>query len=381
MTLLQRYFRRQALWPLLISLSSLALLALLTQSLSTIDLIVENRQSALVFFKVTFLALPQLVSIIMPLAVFMAMIFALNRLNIDSELTVAKAQGMSSVQIASPMLRLAIFATIAHLVINLLLQPMAYREMRTTLLDVKTDIASQMLRPGEFIQPAAGMTVYARDIKPNGDMADVLIYDSRSAIEPLTHFAKTGTISKRAGRTLLVLRDGNIQTLTKFGSLDLVEFESHTIDLSEIITVDPVLRLKTSDRFLHELLNPLDRERANKRGYLKLLAEGHSRLSSALYNIALTLLALAFLIRGEYQRMGYGRKIAICALTGFLIRLGGFSLASAAESNPALNLFQYLLPLSVCLVCGLYLIRRKRARGLHLAPRSKAAMGQAEMSL
>lgn len=362
MTLLQRYFRSQAFWPLVISLSTLATLALLTQSLSTIDLIVENRQSALIFLKVTILALPQLISIIMPLAVFMAMIFALNRLNIDSELVVAKASGMSPRQIASPALRIATGALILHLIINLLLQPLSFRTMRATLLDVRTDIASQVLRPGVFVHPAGGVTVYAREINPNGDMADVLIYDSRSSLDPMTHSAKTGKINKHAGRTLLILEDGNIQTLTETQTLDFVEFERHIIDLTEIIATDPVLRLKTSDRFLHELFAPTDREKANKKGYRKLVAEGHARLSAPIYNIALTLLALAFLIRGDYQRMGYGRKIAICAVTGFVIRLVGFAITSSAETNAALNPLQYGLPLLVCLICGTYLLKPKPGR-------------------
>lgn len=360
MTLLQRYFRSQAFWPLVISLSALATLALLTQSLSTIDLIVENRQSAFVFFKVTALALPQLVSIIMPLAVFMAMMFAFNRLNVDSELVVAKASGMSPAQIASPALRLATLAMIVHLLINLWLQPTSFREMRETLLDVRTDIAAQMLRPGEFISPAGGVTFYAREVNASGDMVDVLIYDARSAIEPMTHSAKSGQIRKFKDRTLLALENGNIQTLTESGALDLIQFDTHTIDLTGIIAMDPVLRLKTSDKYLHELLSPTDRERSNKKGYLRLIAEGHSRLSAPIYNIALTLLALAFLVRGEYQRMGYGRKIALCAITGFVIRLGGFALTAAAEADQALNAAQYALPIFVSLVSAVYLLSSKR---------------------
>lgn len=388
MTLLQRYFRSQAFWPLVISLSALATLALLTQSLSTIDLIVENRQSAFVFLKVTVLALPQLVSIIMPLAVFMAIMFALNRLNIDSELIVAKASGMSPVQIASPALRLATAALILHLFINLLMQPLSFRTMRSTLLDVRTDIAAQMLRPGEFIHPSTGVTVYAREIRGTGEMVDVLIYDARSAIEPMTHSAKTGQITKFNDRTLLALENGNIQTLTLSGTLELVEFETHTIDLTNIIAMDPVLRLKTSDRYLHELLNPSDRARANKKGYRKMLAEGHARLSAPLYNIALTLLALAFLLRGEYQRMGYGRKLALCATTGFVIRLGGFAITSAAGNDTALNPLQYCLPLLVSLICIAYLFsgrrwtvrpfarkRKKRAREALMAKTTSLASG------
>ena len=372
MTLLQRYFRSQAFWPLVISLSALATLALLTQSLSTIDLIVENRQSAFVFLKVTVLALPQLVSIIMPLAVFMAMMFALNRLNVDSELVVAKASGMSPTQIASPALRIATYALILHLFINLWVQPTSFREMRSTLLDVRTDIAAQMLRPGEFIRPSSGVTVYAREIKSSGDMVDVLIYDARSAVEPMTHSAKSGQITKFNDRTLLALENGNIQTLTPSGTLDLIEFDTHTVDLTNIMAMDPVLRLKTSDRYLHELLSPSDRERANEKGYRKLLAEGHARLSAPIYNIALTLLALAFLVRGEYQRMGYGRKIAICAIIGFLIRLSGFAVTAAAEGAPAFNALQYALPLAVSLICGAYLLSRRRWTLKPLERRRKA---------
>ena len=95
MPLLQRYLWSQAFWPTVLTLAALALLALLTQSLQTLDLIVENRQSALTFLKITVLALPQLIGIILPLAVFMASLYALNRMNSDSEIIVAKAAGAS----------------------------------------------------------------------------------------------------------------------------------------------------------------------------------------------------------------------------------------------------------------------------------------------
>ena len=377
MTLLQRYFRSQAFWPLVISLSALATLALLTQSLSTIDLIVENRQSAFIFLKVTVLALPQLVSIIMPLAMFLAMMFALNRLNVDSELVVAKASGMSPTQIASPAMRLAVLSMIAHLLLNLWVQPTSFRSMRATLLDVRSDIAAQMLRPGEFIQPATGVTVYAREIKASGDMVDVLIYDARSAIEPLTHTAKSGQMSNFNGRTLLALKTGNIQALTPTGTLDIIQFETHIIDLTDIVAMDPVLRLKTSDKYLHELFSPTDRERSNKKGFRKLIAEGHARLSAPIYNITLTLLALAFLVRGEYQRLGYGKKIALCAITGFIIRLSGFALTAAAEGNAALNPLQYALPIGVSLICAAYLLSRRRWTRAPIKRRRKKAARQA----
>jgi len=110
MKLLQRYIFSQAFLPAVLCLSALALLALLTQSLQTLDLIVENRQSAATFFYITFLALPQLIAIIMPLAVFMAAIYSLNRMTNDSELIVAKANGVSPWAMGTPILRLGVYA-------------------------------------------------------------------------------------------------------------------------------------------------------------------------------------------------------------------------------------------------------------------------------
>ncbi|MGB6228801.1 MAG: LptF/LptG family permease, partial [Litorimonas sp.] len=131
---MQRYLWSQAFWPTVLTLAALALLALLTQSLQTLDLIVENRQSALTFLKITTLALPQLIGIILPLAVFMAALYALNRMNGDSEIIVAKAAGASPWQIGSPLVRLGVMAMIAHLVITLALQSFSFREMRSEIL-------------------------------------------------------------------------------------------------------------------------------------------------------------------------------------------------------------------------------------------------------
>lgn len=364
MTLLQRYFWTQALYPLLLSLSALAALALLTQSLQTLDLIVENRQSGLTFLYITVLALPQLIAIIMPLAVFMATLYALNRLNMDSEMIVAKASGFSPWQIASPVLRLGMYALMAHLILNLVIQPFAFSQMRGEILKVRTDIASQMVRAGEFVTPTAGLTVYARSIEPDGSMKDVIIYDTRDDSGATTHTARSGYLTRGEESARLILKTGNVQQILEDGSLDLIAFDDYQIDLSDVMARDSVLRKKPSDLYLHELLRPDSRVYANRKYRRELKAEGHNRLATPIYNLALVMLALCFMIRGQHQRLGYGRKIAICAAIGFIIRLTGFGLASAAESDPSLNIVQYALPLSVCAGCAWYLLRRKRIRSV-----------------
>ncbi len=363
-TLLQRYFLTQAFWPLLFSLSALASLALLTQSLQTLDLIFENRQSAVTFLYITVLALPQLIALILPLAVFMAALYALNRLNTDSELIVAKAAGVSPWQIASPLMRLGVYAMVAHLILNLWAQPYAFREMRGEILKVKTDVASQLVTAGEFVTPTEGLTVYAREILPDGAMKDVLIYDERDDAVETMHTAQSGILSRNENLTFLTLKNGNVQQKFPDGTFDLVAFDNYQIDLSDIMKFDSVLRLKVSDRYLNELLRPDPREFVSRKFQQKLTAEGHARLATPLYNLALVMLALCFMIRGEHQRLGYGRRITVCAAIGFTIRLSCFGLTSAAEGTPLINWAQYGIPLSVIVICALFLLGKRKVRGI-----------------
>ncbi len=362
MKLLQRYIFSQTFSPAILSLSALALLALLTQSLQTLDLIVENRQSARTFFYITFLALPQLISIIMPLAVFMAAIYALNRMTSDSELIVAKANGVSPWAMGTPVLRLGVYALIFHLFVNLFLQPLCFRQMRAEILTVKTDIASQMVQAGRFVTPAPDLTVYTREILPDGELRDVLIHDGRDPESKSTHTAKTGRLQRSESSPSLILYNGSVQTPLADGSLDVIDFETYQLDLSDVVALDNVLRLKSSDKFLHELLRPDPRDYVTPKSRREMASEGHARLAAPLWNIALVLLALAFILRGQHSKLGNAKKIATCAVAGFVLRLVGFAVASSAESDPALNPVQYVIPLIVILVCLIYLAHRKRIR-------------------
>ena len=205
-------------------------------------------------------------------------------------------------------------------------------------------------------------------------MKDVIIYDMRAENGETTHTAKTGHLTRSQKSARLILESGNVQQILEDGSLDLVAFDNYQIDLSDVMAMDSVLRRKPSDLYLHELLRPDGRVYANRKHRRELKAEGHNRLATPIYNLALAMLALCFMIRGEHQRMGYGRKIAICAAVGFVIRLAGFGLASAAESDASLNPVQYALPLTICAICALYLLRRRRVRKIQysLKPKTKS---------
>src|SRR5215468_1625303 len=109
------YVFRQALGPLLAILGALAAVAILTQGLSQLDIIISNRRAVFAFIWVTLLALPQLISLILPLAVFFAVLYALNRMHSESEIVVIYGAGVSRGRIARPIMQLAFLCAFAHL--------------------------------------------------------------------------------------------------------------------------------------------------------------------------------------------------------------------------------------------------------------------------
>tara|TARA_R110001606_G_scaffold283785_3_gene432257 strand:- start:5137 stop:6252 length:1116 start_codon:yes stop_codon:yes gene_type:complete len=349
MILVQRYFFRQMLWPFITSVSALAGLALLTQSLSNVDLVSGYSQTAFTFLKVTLLALPQLTALLVPIAIFIAVLSGMNRLAADSEYVIASASGMSRLAVLSPLIRLAVYVMIFNLAINLFIQPLAYREMRRSLHDLRSDAAASLITPGAFTRIGAGVTLYARERGRDGRMQDVLIHDTRVADEPITITAREGFIVRSSTQSSMVLADGNRQQIDAAGELGYVTFDRTEFDLGEFIGPIDAMFFKESDRFLHELIWPDASTIARSGGPERAWAEAHYRLSSPLYNLAFVLIGAAVFLAGDYSRMGYGRRVMTAVGLGLSLRLTGFAVQSASAVDGAVNAGQYLVPLLGCL--------------------------------
>jgi lipopolysaccharide export system permease protein len=345
MRLIDRYLLRQLIGPVALATLALSAVALLSQSLSGLDLIVNQRQSALVFLKVTLLAMPQLINLILPVAVFVAALVALNRLHTEQEIVVCFAGGMSRWRVISPAVRLACGLAFAALLMNLFVQPAAYRAMRDTLFEVRTDLASTLVREGEFTEPAPGLTVYAQSVDGAGNLRNLFIHQIKSDGSDTTYSAEQGRVARAQGRPVLILRNGSNQELSSQGVLNYLTFRSYTFDLAPLSNSDEVVHYKPSDRYLHELFFPDLQQDWERRNRLELLAEGHARLATPLYNIAFMVLAVLAILGGGFSRLGYGRRIAVVGAVAALVRIVGFQVKAACEEGAWLNIAQYAVPL------------------------------------
>jgi lipopolysaccharide export system permease protein len=376
MNLIDRYIFRQLLGPTLLATVAFSLVMLLAQSLTFLDLIVNQGLSAAVFLKLTLLKLPSLVSMILPITIFVASLVALNRLQTEQELVVCFAGGMSRWRVISPVLRLALMAAIISLVVNLWVQPLCERLVREEISKVRNDLAASFVQAGQFTQPAKGLTVYAAQVQNHDTLKNLFVNQENDDGTTNTFSALEGQIAQRKGQPVLIMKRGSEQQLSKTGVLNYAVFEEYTLDLAAFVPKAEAVHYKTSDRYLHELFYPDLTQIWETQNRLKLYAEGHARLAEPLYNIALVILALSAVLGGGFSRMGYGPRILVAIGLATVTRIMGFGVQAVADDNVWLNLLQYAVPL-VAMAWGLSQVFRRRARTAKAPPVALAAAGAA----
>jgi lipopolysaccharide export system permease protein len=369
MRLIDRYLLRQLLGPTLLATAALTAVALLSQSLTGLDLIVNQRQSAIVFLEVTLLYMPQLINMILPIAVLVAALVALNRLHTEQEIVVCFAGGMSRWRVISPAMRLAGTIAFLALIMNLWVQPLAYRALREVLFEVKTDLAATLVREGEFTEPVPGLTVYAQTIDGKGEMHNLFINQIKDDGTAVTYTAATGHVATRNGQPVLLLRDEATQQFSPRGVLEYLTNSEYPFELNQLNNADDLVHYKLSDRYLHELLFPDLQQDWEKKNRKALLAEGHYRLATPLYNLAFMAMALSAILGGGFSRLGYIRRIAIVFATAAVVRILGFVALSASEANVWVNILQYAIPLGAMIFALRSIFRQRVSRFIDISRR------------
>jgi lipopolysaccharide export system permease protein len=345
------YVFGETLRPLLAICISLIAVIVLTEGLSNLDIIISGHNAGWALLWVTLLVLPQDFTLIIPLAVFAAVVFALNRMQNEGEIAVVYGAGVSLRRISRPVITLAILAALAHLSINAVIQPLASRQMRDTLYAVRSDMASTLVRESTFTFPLPGITLYASD-RAGGQLHNVLIDDTRSGRE-LTYTAQSGSMVTSEGKPAMALVHGQVHRMKDDGAVDVLDFDRYVLSLGEWPSDALPYVAKPSDRNLYELFFPDLTSFYDQRSVNRLLAEGHARLSSPLLEIVMAMIGLAGVLKGELNRRGHFRQIAIASCCAVGLRLLAMAVQAACVNNPGLNVLQYALPIGAILIVNL----------------------------
>jgi lipopolysaccharide export system permease protein len=361
---LDRYILTQILGPFGFFALVFTALLWLTQSLRIIDLIVNNGQSAAIFAEFTALLLPAVMAMVLPLSAFAATLFVLNRLAMESELVAMMSAGRSHARLARPVAVFGLLVMAAMLVDTMYLMPTAARVLRDRMADLRSDVANALIREGQFVHPAPGLTVFVADASRTGEMAGIFIHDQRDPAAPVTYSANRAALVRAADGARVVMFDGAAQRLDSDGlRLSTLRFETLAYDLSALMQSETERFRRPSEHYVSDLLAPPAELRGSPRFRLgEFTAEGHEQLGAPLYGLALPLLALAFLTLGGYRRRGLAAQIWLAVGLATAIRLAGVAAKSATVGNAALWPLMYLPSLGM-LVLVVWAIRRASGPG------------------
>jgi lipopolysaccharide export system permease protein len=332
------------LGPTIAAAAALCGVTVLSASLRLLNTVVSERQSMLMFIRLVVYSVPNLFSFVAPISSLVATLFVLNKLHTEQEIVVCFASGMSRWQVTSPVMRVSAFFIIAMLAVNLWLAPACNRAFQEDLYRARNDLAGTLVREGEFTDSAKGLTVYAQQVAPGGQLKNLFVYQTQPNGGSFTYDSRTGIITHRNGLPVLVMRDGSREAFSNNGALDYLKFDENTLDLTPYNTAEPLV-YKPSDLYMHELFYPDPAVPLKKSLRRKMLAEAHARLSSPLYVPTFVMFAILAVIGGAFSRMGYGRQIAFAAIAALCVRLTGALVQAACENAPALNILQYLIPI------------------------------------
>ncbi len=340
-----RYIMRQLAVPGLFITFSLTGVIWLSQSLKFVEQLI-NGLPVSTFLYLSLLLLPEIFRYTLLLGVFFGTLFAFNKLYTDSELIVMWAAGLSKWALARPALYFALIVMMILYILNFLLVPFGGRTVKELRVSWEDNIAAIVLREGVFNKLANGVTVYIREKTPSGEMLGILVHDERIVEKPVTYMAERGAFVKTDTGPRFVMHAGNLQEVSKDDAkLSLLYFDQYTLDISQFQKTSGPPFLSADHRYLSELLNPEPGERT-ERELPKLRAELHQRFILPLYAPALTLIALAGVMGGEFSRRGRTRRTLAASASGVLLLIAGMALFRVTDNPMLIIPLQYLLPIA-----------------------------------
>ncbi|HET6519868.1 MAG TPA: LPS export ABC transporter permease LptF [Geminicoccaceae bacterium] len=367
-----RYLFVQLAWPFAFATLAFSGAVWLSQSLRLVDLIVNKGLPVTTFLYLSVLLFPSLLAVILPAAVFCAVLFAYYRLMTESELIVMKAAGLSNLQLASPALALGAAVTAVGYAISLYFMPLAYRSFRDLQYELRQEMSHILLEPGVFNSPTPGVTVYVRGHDENGQLRGILFQDDREADQAITMMAETGYLLEGEAGPRFVLQSGNRQELDLAAErLSILYFDSYTVELAPGGPPAAVRWRKPKERYLHELLYPSD-DPQDQREYNNLVAEAHQRLTWPLNALTFAVIAAAALLPRQHSRRAPSRALLGGVIAVLAVQALSLAAVSVAARSLALLPLLYLVPL-VPGVLGLALIAGRLRPPRAAAPRLEPA--------
>ena len=325
----------------------------LGQGLRHVELLTTDNISFSSYISYIFLLIPKIMTLTIPISVFLSVIFILNRVRSDSELIILWASGESNSNIIlKPIMLIAIIIFAVMLLITTFITPYALNEIRFKIIDIRSSgLSSSILEEKKFISPSESLTIFIQErdgIKIN----NLLIHDNTNQEKPQTYIAQNGEFISNDQKKILRLYNGSTQIFNKSEqTISEIDFETYDLDLN------PYSRSESTHRYPDELLtkeiihNISDKSFKNFNGYEKeQFAELNNRFISPIYLFCYALLPILILKTSRNPNESWVLPISIVSLLALSIKVIEVSLSNILVDKNELVYLTYFIPILFIIV-------------------------------
>lgn len=333
-------------------------------AVSLFEELIAEGQTARVVLEFGLLNLPNVIRLVLPVAAFVATVYALQRMIGDSELVVLQAAGCSPLRLARPVVMFGMAVAGLVAVLTTVLVPASRAELAQRQAAVANDLTARFLRDGAFLHPAEGITVFIGEITERGELVDVLLADARAEGRATLYTAARALLVTGEGQgPRIVMFEGLAQTLSAEGArLATTRFRDLTYDFATLLPgaagLSADLRAQPTAALLAARAGAPPALRA------RLQAELHGRLSTPLLSLAGALIGFTLMMAGSFSRFGPWRQVlgAVVGLVG--LQMAYNAAADAARGDAGQWPLLYLPPLATVVLALGALALGGRARRL-----------------
>ncbi len=293
-----RYIARLFFYKFTVITVGLLMLIWVSQSLRLLDLIITKGISMLDFLSLTFLLMPALLHVLIPVTSLIALLMLCNTLTHSHEMIIFQISKFSKAQIVKPFVVCLSAVMLLNLIVSNVLLPQANRKFHEMQAYFRNNYIATMIEERTFNSDIKDVTIYIDNKVNDMQFEGIFINDSRQANKKLTIFAKHGELQLNNGTPHFILNRGIQYEKSANGSRAYLTFDTYNFNLSATKHLDKIHAIDQADLSTYQLLFG---DRSDKH-YSVFLVSGLRRIMWPLNTLIIGILSLAILINAKFSR-------------------------------------------------------------------------------
>lgn len=357
MTLIERYIGKNVLVLLATILAVITALGWAIEALGKINFVTTSGQGVVSFINLSILLIPAIMVTIIPFAITIAIAQTLYTLNQNSETVIIANAGGSRLYIWRPIIAIGLIFSLSLFLIANFVVPLARTNIRNIIAEANANFLNSFIHENKFIELQKNLFIKIGSRTESSSINNLLIADERDKLTDRYYYADSGHIVQQEASTILMMTNGQMTKRNKInGETSLVNFSEYNFDLSTFLPVGSHAYFYPKDLTLSALLSyPHSGDE-----YKKYAVEIHSRLTSWLYPLLFTIIALLFNADpATYRGTKSNTPLFFTAGLTLVIYISSYFFKAKAQANTNYIAALYLAPI-IILFIGHYLSKHSK---------------------